>query len=268
MKKALGLVTSSSEACSSSYSSFTRPCLVHPPQRRVWGSSRLACSSAPASASAYLPSGRALIQLASSSLPHFLDKPFGDVGSQRSKWARQAGARDDSQTADSLFDDPLFRDFGAEFRDMDRRMDNMFKESERLQLELEKQARQGNGRTYRRENSSQESLQGGGMRKSYFSESVTIYGGENSGTYGNPSYAASAASTIPVIFSVICWMTTIVYAAGMAAFYCTYDKTSFKARNRTLFAFLWPFLFVFNEKFRQEFKKALKGQNQGNNDLA
>ncbi len=53
-----------------------------------------------------------------------------------------------------------------------------------MQSDLERQSREEGSRTYRKENSSEERLRDGGFRKSYYSESVTIYG---PGSGGNPT---------------------------------------------------------------------------------
>jgi len=157
-------------------------------------------------------------------------------------------------SADSLFDMPGFSDLS----EMDRQM-------ERLQLDLEAQMLKsreregGAGRTYRRENATEEKLQGGGFRKSYYSESVTVYGGGGGGDLSSlQPYNSSSASSIalPALF----WIATVTYVAGLAAFYAAFDKTSFKTENRVAFALLWPFLFMFNDKYRNEFKTAVQNK--------
>ena len=131
----------------------------------------------------------------------------------------------------------------------------MDRQMERLQLDLEAQMLKsreregGAGRTYRRENATEEKLQGGGFRKSYYSESVTVYGGGGVGDLSSlQPYNSSSASSIalPALF----WIATVTYVAGLAAFYAAFDKTSFKTENRVAFALLWPFLFMFNDKYR------------------
>jgi hypothetical protein len=196
-------------------------------------------------------------------------------------WALQAGS--------GLGDDT----FNSLFSELDSEFNEMFQQSERLQRDVEerllrRQQQQsfgeegkevGRGRTYKRENSSEEKLQGGGFRKSYFSESVTIYGDTGGGPFlngssanGNAAAAASPTNPLVVLLPVVLWLSTVLYAAGMAAFYATFDKTSFGTRNRIAFALLWPFLFAFSNKFRAEFRQAIQntkakrtsGCNEGN----
>lgn len=61
-----------------------------------------------------------------------------------------------------MFDDSAVSPFGRDLNDFDRRMDDMFRESERMQEELQRQLTQsrGAGQTYRRENRTEEKLKG------------------------------------------------------------------------------------------------------------
>lgn len=166
--------------------------------------------------------------------------------------------------------------FNSLFSELDSEFNDMFQQSERLQRDAEERLllgrkqqqslgeegkEMGRGRTYKRENSSEEKLQGGGFRKSYFSESVTIYGDTGGGPFVNGNVAAAAASpanSLLVLLPAVLWLSTVLYAAGMAAFYATFDKTSFGTGNRIAFALLWPFLFAFSNKFRTEFRQAIQ----------
>ncbi|QDZ25632.1 hypothetical protein HOP50_18g81740 [Chloropicon primus] len=158
---------------------------------------------------------------------------------------------------EALFEDSAASPFGRGLNDFDRRMDDMFRESERMQDELERQLTQsrGAGRTYRRENRTEEKLKDGGSRKSYYSESITVYGpGGEGGAYESvgrlgPNFGSSSALFLPLA----AWL------AFGARFYSSFSRTTFKpeVKNRVMFSLLWPVLVLTSSKFRKEFWKAL-----------
>ena len=70
------------------------------------------------------------------------------------------------------------------------------------------------------------------------------------------------SNPLVVLLPVIFWLSSVLYVAGLAAFYATFDKTSFGSGSRIAFALLWPFLFAFSSKFRTEFKQAIQNERR------
>ena len=156
----------------------------------------------------------------------------------------------------SLFDssDPFEREFD--------RMDEMFREAERMQARAEKELRGQGARTWKREGKSEERLQGGATRRAFYSESVTIYGGLGGGAVGPTQSPASAPSPLGLAIPTLFWLGTIAYAAAAAAFWAQFDRTRFRNARALPFALLWPVLFLADPGFRQDFRRAVLGHQQ------
>ena len=165
-------------------------------------------------------------------------------GRSLSTAARASPSR--SSELDSLFSSSLLDD-GALF---DRRLDQMFRESERMQEEVQRQLARQRGQTYRRESRSEEKT-ANGYRKTY--SSVTIYGGGVS--QGRAGLTQGAAGTLPILLPVLAW------AVLGSRFYSAFSLTRFRAdpKTKVTFSLLWPLLCLVSARFRKEFWGALRG---------
>ena len=116
---------------------------------------------------------------------------------------------------------------------------------------------QAPARAYRRERESrsEEELAGGGFRRSYFAESVTVYGG------GAPPAAAPPAPG-PSVFLGLALALGAAYAAGAYALNRAFDRTSYGAGSRGRLPALWPLLAT-DPGFRRQFRAAFRRRPEG-----
>ena len=116
---------------------------------------------------------------------------------------------------------------------------------------------QAPARAYRRERESrsEEELAGGGFRRSYFAESVTVYGG------GAPPAAAPPAPG-PSAFLGLALALGAAYAAGAYVLNRAFDRTSYGAGSRGQLLALWPLLAT-DPGFRRQFRAAFRRRPEG-----
>jgi len=140
-----------------------------------------------------------------------------------------------------------------QFREIDNHLNAMLRETDRLRGEVDVPG-QGRGRTYRKENSSEEKTTGG-YKKSYYSESVTYFGD------GGSQHALARHGVAGFLFPAVVCVSALSYVAGIAALFAAFDKTAFKSQSKAKLAMLWPVWFLTSAKFRSEFRKAMRDRS-------
>ena len=108
---------------------------------------------------------------------------------------------------------------------------------------------------WRREESGERRLPGGGTHTYYVSERVT--------TYGTPRADAARGARLGALGSIpsalalgIALGATYTYVAFAKEFVDGFDATTYRAERRNGLALRWPLLYASNEKFRSEFDRA------------
>mmetsp|Transcript_33825 Transcript_33825/g.73972 ORF Transcript_33825/g.73972 Transcript_33825/m.73972 type:complete len:262 (+) Transcript_33825:81-866(+) len=177
----------------------------------------------------------------------------------------QCRALSSDRDVDSLFGDSLFQNLDRTFADVDRlqrdiesqmRRDmQQIQRAERDMEQIRQQTRQQMGaRTLSQQGNTEERLGDGGYRRTYYSQSITVYGGG----YQQPP-PAQGNLFLP-IFAPILALT--IFAGGALRLWQGFHRTKYASRKKLQLVLFWPFLYLFSKSFRQEFRKAFNNQTR------
>eukprot|EP00242_Pyramimonas_sp_CCMP2087_P008158 CAMPEP_0198205212 /NCGR_PEP_ID=MMETSP1445-20131203/8706_1 /TAXON_ID=36898 /ORGANISM="Pyramimonas sp., Strain CCMP2087" /LENGTH=150 /DNA_ID=CAMNT_0043877413 /DNA_START=430 /DNA_END=882 /DNA_ORIENTATION=+ len=124
---------------------------------------------------------------------------------------------------------------------------------QRSEEQLQTSARQQPGaRTFKQEGTIQASSGDGGYRQTYYSKSITIYGGRQ----GYQMSPAQGNTFFPIFVPVL---LLTIYVGGAVRLLQGFDFTKYSPKYKLQMVLLWPFLHMFSQSFREEFRKAFCG---------
>ena len=185
--------------------------------------------------------------------------PIQVIGKLRHRNSVQLNAgssRDNPQVFnDDFFSPSPFDDFFD--TNFDRRIDNL---TRKLASE---DTSNGEKRVQFSKEGSSSSQSAGRQVKSYYKESVIVYGPSdvkvnmNFGA-GEAQLSGTASLLSPIASFAIVTVMLAAYISAGYRFYRGYIITSFQERFRWLLTLSWPILALFSDKFRQEFIKSIR----------
>ena len=211
--------------------------------------------------------------LASASGRGVADSTFHTQRRLEQELFRISREQDDSFDRSVFGDASIFSDeslFGETSRFFDRIEEDMrdsMARMDRLSREAEQRQQVGGPQTYRKENASEEKLAGGGYRRTYSSESVTVWSGNA------PVYAPRWGPTSGTAGGGLASLGMLVGVAALGAYYvhgCRkllrgYGRTVYRdddAAKKVALVLGWPVLRALSESYRAEYDKATADKAQ------
>ena len=113
------------------------------------------------------------------------------------------------------------------------------------------------------------SPQSSSYARSYYSQSVTVYGPGSANVSvdvraGPPAVASSPPAALTAAGGLL---VLAVYAAGAYRFFRGYAATAFRERHKWPLALAWPVLAAWSDRYREGFRKAVRRGGDDSGDM-